>query len=185
MRAIGFNRTLPIYDAQVLQDIDLPRPTATGSCKSRRCRSIRSTPRCAAPLASPKPENGWLRVMMRQESWSRPVRPLPADRRRPNRPARPDRGDRRSRTLDVLPLKSRSASLHWEMMFTRSIFQTADMDEQGKLLDKVSRLIDAGTLRTTVSEHFGAINAANLRRAHALIESGKARGKVVLEGFAD
>ena len=70
-------------------------------------------------------------------------------------------------------------------MVTRSIFQTADMDEQGKLLDKVSRLIDAGTLRTTVSEHFGAINAANLRRAHALIESGKARGKVVLEGFTD
>ena len=51
------------------------------------------------------------------------------------------------------------------------------------LLDEVSRLIDAGVLKTTLGEHFGVINAANLRRAHALIESGTARGKVVLEGF--
>jgi NADPH2:quinone reductase len=88
-------------------------------------------------------------------------------------------------TLDVAPLKSKSVSLHWEMMFTRAIFATADMGEQGALLDKVARLIDAGTLRSTQSEHYGAINAANLRRAHALVESGKSRGKVVLEGFAD
>lgn len=88
-------------------------------------------------------------------------------------------------TLDVMPLKGKSVSLHWEMMFTRSSLQTADMDEQGKLLDEVARLIDAGTLRTTVGEHFGAVNAANLRRAHALLESGKARGKIVLEGFGD
>ncbi len=47
----------------------------------------------------------------------------------------------------------------------------------------VSALIDQGVLQTTVGEHFGAINAANMRRAHALVESGKARGKIVLEGF--
>jgi NADPH:quinone reductase-like Zn-dependent oxidoreductase len=88
-------------------------------------------------------------------------------------------------TLNVMPLKGKSASLHWEMMFTRSNLQTADMGEQGKLLDEVGRLIDAGTLRTTVGEHFGAINATNLRRAHALLESGKARGKIVLEGFSN
>jgi zinc-binding alcohol dehydrogenase family protein len=88
-------------------------------------------------------------------------------------------------TLDVMPLKNKSASLHWEMMFTRSGLQTADMADQGKLLSEVARLIDAGTLRTTLGEHFGRINAANLRRAHALLESGKARGKIVLEGFAD
>lgn len=88
-------------------------------------------------------------------------------------------------TLDVMPFKRKAVSVHWEMMFTRSTFQTADMGEQGVLLNEVSRLIDSGTLRTTLGENFGTINAANLKRAHALIESGRARGKVVLEGFAD
>lgn len=86
-------------------------------------------------------------------------------------------------TLDVSVLKQKSVSLHWEFMFTRSMFQTSDMAEQGKLLNEVSRLVDAGTLCTTFAEHFGAINAANLRRAHGLIESGRAKGKIVLEGF--
>ena len=69
-------------------------------------------------------------------------------------------------------------------MFTRSMFGTADMDAQGRLLDEVARLVDAGTLRTTVAETFGTISATNLRRAHALIESGRAKGKIVLEGWA-
>jgi len=86
-------------------------------------------------------------------------------------------------TLDVMPLKRKSLSLHWELMFTRSLYETQDMINQHELLNRVSDLIDSGVLRTTVGEHFGAINAANLRRAHALVESGKARGKIVLEGF--
>ena len=86
--------------------------------------------------------------------------------------------------LDVLPFKRKSVSTHWEFMFTRSMFGTADMDAQGRLLDEVARLVDAGTLRTTVAETFGTISAANLRRAHALIESGRAKGKIVLEGWA-
>ncbi|ONG45628.1 Zn-dependent oxidoreductase [Pseudoroseomonas deserti] len=86
-------------------------------------------------------------------------------------------------TLDVNRFKRKSVSIHWELMFTRPIFETADMDEQGRLLNEVSRLVEAGTLRTTLAETFGTINAANLKRAHALIESGKARGKIVLEGF--
>jgi zinc-binding alcohol dehydrogenase family protein len=85
--------------------------------------------------------------------------------------------------LDAMKLKTKSISLHWELMFTRSLFQTEDMGEQGKLLAEVARLVDAGRIRSTVNEQFGAINAANLRRAHALLESGKARGKIVLEGF--
>jgi NADPH:quinone reductase-like Zn-dependent oxidoreductase len=85
--------------------------------------------------------------------------------------------------LDVMALKPKSLSLHWEMMFTRSMFGTPDMAEQGKLLAQVAQLVDAGRLRTTAGAHFGAINAANLRKAHAFIESGKAQGKVVLEGF--
>jgi zinc-binding alcohol dehydrogenase family protein len=86
-------------------------------------------------------------------------------------------------TLDAMPLKRKSASIHWEFMFARSMFTTPDMQKQHELLNKVARLIDDGTLRTTVAEHFGIINAVNLRRAHALIESGKAKGKVVLSDF--
>lgn len=85
--------------------------------------------------------------------------------------------------LDVVPLKRKSLSLHWELMFTRSLYTTEDMIKQHQLLERVSALVDEGVLKTTVGEHFGAINADNLRRAHALLESGKARGKVVLEGF--
>jgi len=87
------------------------------------------------------------------------------------------------KVLDANVLKRKSLSLHWELMFTRSLFKTADMDEQGKLLAEVSRLVDAGQIRTTLAEHFGTINAANLKRAHALIESNRAKGKIVLEGF--
>ncbi len=86
-------------------------------------------------------------------------------------------------TLDVMPLKPKSVSLHWELMFTRSLFGTADIGRQGALLDDVSRLVDAGEIRTTLSEVLGPIDAATLKRAHALIETGRARGKVVLEGF--
>lgn len=86
-------------------------------------------------------------------------------------------------TLDALPLKRKSISLHWELMFTRPMFGTADMIKQHELLQRVSALIDEGVLRTTVGEHYGKINAENLRRAHAFVESHRARGKVVLEGF--
>lgn len=84
--------------------------------------------------------------------------------------------------LDINPFKRKSVSTHWEFMFTRSMFGTADIAEQGVLLNEVSRLVDDGTIRTTLAENFGPINATNLKRAHALIESGRARGKVTLEG---
>ncbi|QRF58509.1 zinc-binding alcohol dehydrogenase family protein [Variovorax paradoxus] len=87
------------------------------------------------------------------------------------------------KTLDAMPLKTKSLSLHWEMMFARSRFETPDIAEQGALLAEVAALVDAGRVRTTANASFGTINAANLRRAHALIESGKAQGKVVLAGF--
>lgn len=87
------------------------------------------------------------------------------------------------KAFDVTLLKRKSVSLHWELMFTRAIFETADMIEQHRLLPRVADMVDAGSLRTTLSEEFGRINAANLRRAHALIESGRSTGKVVLAGF--
>jgi zinc-binding alcohol dehydrogenase family protein len=85
--------------------------------------------------------------------------------------------------LKVSALKGKSVSLHWESMFTRSTFQTPDMIAQHDLLAEVAGLIDAGTLITTLGEHYGTINAENLRRAHAMLESGRSRGKIVLEGF--
>ncbi|YCH32149.1 zinc-binding alcohol dehydrogenase family protein [Erwinia sp. D4-22] len=86
-------------------------------------------------------------------------------------------------TLDAVPLKRKAVSLHWELMFTRSLFETADMARQNEILENVRRLIEDGTLRTTKGENYGKINAENLRRAHAFIESGRARGKIVLDGF--
>lgn len=85
--------------------------------------------------------------------------------------------------LDANPFKRKSVSIHWEFMFTRSMFETVDIAAQGELLAEVARLVDAGAIRTTRTETLGAINAANLRRAHALSESGRALGKMVLEGF--
>lgn len=87
-------------------------------------------------------------------------------------------------SLDVTKFKRKSVSVHWELMFTRALFGTADMLAQHRLLNEVAALVDAGLIRTTLAEHFGPINAANLKRAHALVESGQARGKVVLEGWA-
>ncbi len=80
----------------------------------------------------------------------------------------------------ALPLTAITA---WEMMFTRSLFGTPDMAEQGKLLNEVSTLVDAGRIRSTATEVAGKIDAATLRAVHARIESGSARGKIVLEGF--
>jgi zinc-binding alcohol dehydrogenase family protein len=85
--------------------------------------------------------------------------------------------------LDARALKRKSLSLHWELMFTRSLYQTPDMDAQHRLLADVAQLVDAGVLRSTLAEHFGTVNAANLRRAHAVLEQGLGRGKIVLEGF--
>jgi len=85
--------------------------------------------------------------------------------------------------IDINQLKRKSISLHWELMFTRPLFGTADMIAQHRLLSEVSELVDAGVIRTTFGAHFGRIDAQNLKRAHALIESGKAKGKIVLEGF--
>jgi zinc-binding alcohol dehydrogenase family protein len=85
--------------------------------------------------------------------------------------------------IDIRLLKAKSLSLHWESMFTRSGFKTDDMGEQGHLLDEVANLVDAGVIRSTMREHLGTINAANVRRAHQILESGTAIGKLVLEGF--
>ena len=85
--------------------------------------------------------------------------------------------------IDSTKLMTKSLSLHRELMFTRSIFQTPDMHEQGRLLQEVADLVDAGRIRTTAHTHMGKITAENLRKAHVLLESGRAQGKIVLAGF--
>ena len=85
--------------------------------------------------------------------------------------------------LDIMKMKPKSLSLHIEFMYARSMFQAADMGEQGALLDQVANLIDQGYIRTTLGKQLGTINAANLKRAHAELEAGRSIGKIVLEGF--
>ena len=86
-------------------------------------------------------------------------------------------------SLDVVPLKLKSISLHWEFMFTRSMFETRDMIAQHQLLSEVATLIDNQVIKTTLGEHYGAITAENLQKAHVQLETGRAVGKIVLEGF--
>jgi NADPH2:quinone reductase len=82
--------------------------------------------------------------------------------------------------LDILPLKSKSAAWHWEFMFTRSMLETPDMIEQKHLLSRVAELVDAGRVRTTLTQSIDDFSAAGLRRAHELVESGRMTGKVVV-----
>ena len=86
-------------------------------------------------------------------------------------------------SFDIGLFKRKSVSVHWEYMFTRSMFDTSDIAAQGQLLEEVSRLVDDGSLRSTLTGRLGTIDAATLKEAHRLLESGTARGKLVLEGF--
>ncbi len=78
----------------------------------------------------------------------------------------------------------KSVSIHWELMFTRPLFNTADIARQGDLLNEISRLVDAGVLRSKLTQSFLPIDASNLKRVHAMVESGATCGKLALEGFA-
>lgn len=83
--------------------------------------------------------------------------------------------------LNLTLLKNKSAAFVWEMMFTRSMYETEDMEEQRHLLNQLAALIDARVVKTTLSERLSPINADTLRKAHVLVESGSTIGKVVLE----
>lgn len=85
--------------------------------------------------------------------------------------------------FDILAFKSKSLSIHWESMFTRSFYKTSDKIRQHEILAQMAQLVDQGIIKTTLTECFGTINANNLKKAHALIESGTSRGKLVLSEF--
>jgi zinc-binding alcohol dehydrogenase family protein len=86
--------------------------------------------------------------------------------------------------LDLGPLMAKSVTFAWELMFTRPQYQTADLIVQHQILDEAAALFEKGTLRTTMTTNLGPITAANLKRAHAMLEGGHVIGKIVLEGFA-
>jgi zinc-binding alcohol dehydrogenase family protein len=85
--------------------------------------------------------------------------------------------------IDVMKIKGKAGALHIEMMFARAMHQTPDMIQQHKLLSEVAGLVDEGLVKTTLGQNLGKISAANLRKAHAALESGSTIGKLVLEGF--
>jgi len=87
------------------------------------------------------------------------------------------------KSLDAKALKTKCLSLHWEFMFTRSMFHTPDMIEQHRLLTDVANMIDAGEIKTTVAYHLGTITAEHVRSAHQMLENQQVHGKIVLEGW--
>ncbi len=86
--------------------------------------------------------------------------------------------------LDIVALKPKMLSAHWEYMFGRAMYQTADMIEQHHLLNEVARLVDAGHIVSTMTERLSPISAVTIRHVHSRIESGAAGGKIVVEGWA-
>jgi NADPH2:quinone reductase len=82
--------------------------------------------------------------------------------------------------LDVSLLMGKSATLAWELMFTRSSFETEDMIDQHRILDRIAGLVDTGTLRTTLTETLDGLTAANHREAHRRLEAGTMIGKVAI-----
>ena len=87
------------------------------------------------------------------------------------------------KSLDINLIKPKALSFSWEFMFARSMYQTNDMAKQHQLLNRVSELIDNGTLVSTVTNNLGKLSVETLKAAHEQQESGRVIGKNVLEGF--
>ena len=85
--------------------------------------------------------------------------------------------------MPMAGMKAKSASLHWEFMFTRSMHNTPDMIEQHRLLSRIAELVDSGVIRSTLTCALNPINSMNMREAHRMVESGRMIGKVVIEGW--
>lgn len=86
-------------------------------------------------------------------------------------------------SLDIVPLKRKSLSVHWELMFTRSLYETVDISRQQEILSSLAQLVDQKKIVTTRTQTLGTINAENLRKAQSILESGQAIGKIVLSGW--
>lgn len=85
--------------------------------------------------------------------------------------------------LNIMPFKLKAVSIHWELMFTRPLFQTPDMIRQHEILNQVADLMDTGAIKSTTTQTLGKVDATTLKKAHKILESGTSKGKLVLEGF--
>ncbi|MDQ1153384.1 zinc-binding dehydrogenase [Brevundimonas sp. SORGH_AS_0993] len=86
-------------------------------------------------------------------------------------------------TFDIVPFKAKSVSIHWELMFTRSNPPGTNRARQGEILGEIARIVEAGRIRSTLTERLSPIGVQTLTEAHRKMESGAMRGKVALEGW--
>ncbi len=86
--------------------------------------------------------------------------------------------------IDMNLIKNKSVTFAWEFMFTRSMYETDDMQAQHELLNRVSTLVDQQMIQSTMTEYLGALSPENLAKAHTQLQSGRTIGKLVLSGFA-
>lgn len=84
-------------------------------------------------------------------------------------------------SVNLIQLKSKAVSFHWELMFTRAMFHTDDMQRQHDILNRISELLDDGTLVSTLKQTLNGFNVGNLKEAHRIVESGQSIGKVVIK----
>ncbi|AVF35944.1 zinc-binding alcohol dehydrogenase family protein [Rahnella sikkimica] len=82
--------------------------------------------------------------------------------------------------LDMNKLKLKSAALHWELMYTRSMFNTPDIAQQGEILKQVAARVDEGKVTTTLSETLHGLTVESIEAAHAKVLDGHMQGKVVV-----
>ena len=182
MKAVSFYKPLPIKDPESFVDVVVEKPSPGPRDLLVEVRAISVNPvdtkiRAGGGPGSPYDELKILGSLTRTEDHFdelvESMAPQSAMALIEN-PARP---------LEITKLKPKSISLHWEFMFTRSRYQTPDMEEQGRLLNEVAGLVHTDRIQSTLKTKLDTINAANMKRAHALVESGRTIGKVVLCAF--
>lgn len=86
-----------------------------------------------------------------------------------------------SDNLDISALQGKSAALMWELMFTRSLFGTQDMAQQGQILSRMARLVEDGVIETTQTQILSGLSAGTLKEAHQIIEGGAMIGKLIVD----
>ena len=90
-------------------------------------------------------------------------------------------GNKGPLSMDLL--KQKSVRLCWEFMFSRSAAGGDAQLAQGRILDRLADLVEAGEIRSTLTRTLGPISAAPLQQAHDLLASGRTLGKIALEGW--
>lgn len=82
--------------------------------------------------------------------------------------------------LDIFPFKNKAQSIHWELMFVKSMTGYR-IESQGQILKETAELIDSGKIRTSMNKVLKGLTVANIKAAHTLAENHEAIGKIVIE----